>query len=1070
MSNAISLATRTVGAIGWVVCLAMASSSASAATLTVTTTADTFDGVCDGDCSIRDALSVSNTGDVIQLPAGTFALNRTGPETENFDHGTVAVFDLDINYSVTIQGQGPGQTIIDATGVGDRVFDINFVFASVTFQDLKITGGNATGGGGIRVKGNLASIALVNCELSGCTAGGGISSVGNVTVTDSTISGNTGTGIYLTNDHAAFSRLKDLTVRRSTIDHNSGSGVHIFKADDLLIENSTISSNTLDGVFMQSVDASIKSTTIANNGSNGIEQLGFLSGGFPVAPNVTVQNTILAGNTAGNSLSSGDGAGPLNSNGYNLSSDGTAAGGFTQGSDLNSTDPLLEALALNAPGTTRTHAIPSDSPAIDNGNSTLTADQRGVSRPQGTFDDIGSFEGEPPPDDDGDGVPNAQDLCPDTPNGEPVDADGCGCQTEDAEDPTITCPNDVTVSTDPDLCTAAGVNLGAPTIDDNCPGATAANDAPATFDLGDATVTWTVTDASGNTATCEQTVTVEDNEDPTITCPADINVSADPGACEAAAVSLGGEPTSDDNCGVASVTNDIGSRSGTFPVGDTIVTWTVTDDSGNTATCDQTVTVTDDEDPTITCPADVSVSTDPGACTASGVNLGAPTTDDNCPGETATNDAPATFNLGDTTVTWTVTDASGNTATCEQTVTVTDDEDPTITCPANVTASADPGACIASGVNLGAPTTDDNCPGATAANDAPATFNLGDTTVTWTVTDASGNTATCAQTVTVTDDEDPTITTCPPDRTLTANANCQTTVPDLTGEAAADDNCSPPTVTQDPPAGTVVGLGVTDVTITATDDAGNTATCTVEITVTSEGCDEDADGIDGTVEDGAPNGGDGNNDGIPDSQQANVSSLPDINGNYATIAAPDGTTLESVGATGNPSPADAPAGVEFPAGFLDFNVTGVTPGGAVQVVITFNLPEGTTLDSYWKYGPTPDDPAPHWYEFAFDGTTGAEINDNVVTLHFVDGRRGDGDLTANGVIVDPGAAGSGGANPAPQPQPQEAPCHNVPLSLLFRFPICGFGCAASLIATLVMMAGIRVRIRRRATSRRLRRP
>ncbi|WP_042247377.1 HYR domain-containing protein, partial [Jejuia pallidilutea] len=48
----------------------------------------------------------------------------------------------------------------------------------------------------------------------------------------------------------------------------------------------------------------------------------------------------------------------------------------------------------------------------------------------------------------------------------------------------------------------------------------------------------------------------------------------------------------------------------TFPLGDTIVIWTVTDAAGNTTTCTQTVTVTDDEDPVIaTCPADVTANT-----------------------------------------------------------------------------------------------------------------------------------------------------------------------------------------------------------------------------------------------------------------------------------------------------------------------------------------------------------------------------------------------------------------------------------------------------------------------------
>ena len=67
------------------------------------------------------------------------------------------------------------------------------------------------------------------------------------------------------------------------------------------------------------------------------------------------------------------------------------------------------------------------------------------------------------------------------------------------------------------------------------------------------------------------------------------------------------------------------------------------------------------------------------------------------------------------------------------------------------------------------------------------------------------------------------------------------------------------------------------------------------------------------------------------------------------------------------------------------------------------LPEGERPDSYFMFGPTPDDPVPHYYEFLFDGETGAVIEGNVITLHFVNGMRGDSDLdSTNGAISDPG--------------------------------------------------------------------
>ena len=93
-------------------------------------------------------------------------------------------------------------------------------------------------------------------------------------------------------------------------------------------------------------------------------------------------------------------------------------------------------------------------------------------------------------------------------------------------------------------------------------------------------------------------------------------------------------------------------------------------------------------------------------------------------------------------------------------------------------------------------------------------------------------------------------------------------------------------------------------------------------------------------------------------------------------------------------------GLNFAHGFLQFEVSNVPPGGDAEINLIVNSTK--SLIKYFMYGPTPDNPVDHFYEFFFDGETGAEINGNVVTLHFVDGKRGDADLTANGIIVDPG--------------------------------------------------------------------
>ena len=233
-----------------------------------------------------------------------------------------------------------------------------------------------------------------------------------------------------------------------------------------------------------------------------------------------------------------------------------------------------------------------------------------------------------------------------------------------------------------------------------------------------------------------------------------------------------------------------------------MVTWTFSDGNGNSTTANQNVTVLDNIVPTITAQANIATTTNT-ACTATGLALGTPTTGDNCSVASVTNNAPAAFPLGNTTVTWTVTDSSGNTATATQLVTVTDNAKPTISCSANISQNVGAGSCTAS-VIIPNPTIADNCSvtkltwvltGATAASSAATginnigtrVFNLGVTTITYIVTDAANNTATCSYTVTITDNINPTIT-CP--LNMSANTSASGTASVVTPNPTFADNCS----------------------------------------------------------------------------------------------------------------------------------------------------------------------------------------------------------------------------------------------------------------------------------------
>ncbi|MFZ6053558.1 HYR domain-containing protein, partial [Halocola ammonii] len=106
-------------------------------------------------------------------------------------------------------------------------------------------------------------------------------------------------------------------------------------------------------------------------------------------------------------------------------------------------------------------------------------------------------------------------------------------------------------------------------------------------------------------------------------------------------------------------------------------------------------------------------------------------------------------------------------------------------------------------------------------------------TITLTATDNAGNTSDCSFVITLIDDIDPQIT-CPGDQNEPVDANCEFSIPDYTSLATATDNCDAGvTVTQSPAAGvTLSGAGTTQtITLTATDNAGNTTTCSFDITL-----------------------------------------------------------------------------------------------------------------------------------------------------------------------------------------------------------------------------------------------
>jgi subtilisin-like proprotein convertase family protein len=108
-----------------------------------------------------------------------------------------------------------------------------------------------------------------------------------------------------------------------------------------------------------------------------------------------------------------------------------------------------------------------------------------------------------------------------------------------------------------------------------------------TFPVGVTTVTNVASDASGNTNRCTFTVTVQDQQPPTLTCPTNIITKAPQGG-DAVTNLLLGTPVVTDNCAVGGVTNNAPAY---YPVGTNFVRWTAFDVAGNTSVCTQTVEV-----------------------------------------------------------------------------------------------------------------------------------------------------------------------------------------------------------------------------------------------------------------------------------------------------------------------------------------------------------------------------------------------------------------------------------------------------------------------------------------------
>jgi CSLREA domain-containing protein len=406
-------------------------SLAHAATLRVTKSQDTNDGACDADCSLREAVIAANAtaaADTIRLPAGGHVLSISGAGED-----AAATGDLDILHPVTILGPADAAAVVEATGLGDRVFHVlgasGVIFIRINIEEGRPPVGE-NGGGILNASGSVTvDRSALRDNFANEADGGAIYSDGNLTVLDTTLVLNgADRGGGLANEGAAEivgSRIQylnglegagifngseaDLVVRDTLIGWNVAldRGSAISNSGTLTLTSSTIRDNRAEGeggALANDGSATLTNTTFSTNGWAISAPVGGIlvgSTGSLSALNVTLadssgQEISVAEQgemTLKDSLLSNDTydvcTGTVTSAGYNLSSDATC--GLAGPGDQQEVDAGLGFLYENG-GPTWTYALPAGSPAINAGSQCAALDQRGAPRSLGGRCDIGAYE------------------------------------------------------------------------------------------------------------------------------------------------------------------------------------------------------------------------------------------------------------------------------------------------------------------------------------------------------------------------------------------------------------------------------------------------------------------------------------------------------------------------------------------------------------------------------------------------------------------------------------------------------------------------------------------------------
>jgi len=761
------------------------------ATFVVTKTADTADGTCAEDCSLREAVIAANSAggaNSITVPTGTYTLTIPG------DENVAATGDLDViaGSSLTINGAGSADTIINANGgvTSDRAFHLTTATSALTLQNLTVTGGSQSDGGGIYTSGELTLSNVVVTSNTVLNAGGGIASVGasavviatDSSVTSNSVSNGSGGGLYNT--------LGSVTLTRVLVDSNEAftAGGIFNDRGQFTMSASVVSNNAASGVSANATGGGIKSVaggavlTISDSLITG--NSAYAAGGgvqsFCSNSVATITNSTISHNTS--STGSGGGVYAGCSNGAPLQTDqvslshstvafNTAAsgGGLGQSSDGDDTATILvrNSIVSNNTATTgsqckhdgTTGSITSDGYNIESANTcgfAGTGDQVGVNplldatglADHGGDTQLIALQAASPAINTG--------VCTDSslsavttdqrgytrPEGSSCDI---GAYEKDQTDPVVTVTGFSPTSME---CQSVYTDGGATAVD-NWDGPLSVTTDQSALDPdvpGVYSVNYSATDADSNEGTNTRSVEVVDTNSPTISVvgPTEVTQEAgtaysDPGA------------TVEDVCD-GSVSVDIDNPVNTAVLGDYVVTYTATDASSNEATSQtRTVHVTDTLAPTITLLGESEVTIWQGEVYVDSGATAEDAFEGNVTNAISVDNPVNTTVPGEYTITYAVADSSGNAAVevIRTVVVLADAVDPIVTLlgenPYTVLQGADftdPGATAVDVVG-GDLTTDIVVVGSVD------TSVVGEYTISYSVSDAAGNVALVERTVSV---------------------------------------------------------------------------------------------------------------------------------------------------------------------------------------------------------------------------------------------------------------------------------------------------------------------------------